>query len=200
MHGTCRRTRQTVFYAAPSVTCNPTKTQYRVHGTTVHTTYLLAVWLCNATCLHEEPNAHDLERQRQVDYQSEAVVILPQNPAGQDTHHQRVQHGAHDQDLVSAATRSWVRAKNNRTIEGKNGTGTGKDGGWWGVRPRTASTCRPVKPGIRKTTARFPHPLGTGIPPFVKRQHACVPGPLQVRPTQAACHGEDRDGSATHCR
>lgn len=86
------------------------------------------------------------------------------------------------------------KEKNNRTIEGENRKWTGTDSEWWGVRRRTTSTCPPVKNGNRETTAMICfHTL-----PFSRRQHACMPGPLQNRPMQAARHGEDSNGSATH--
>lgn len=48
------------------------------------------------TDLHEEADTHDLKRQRHVYNNINAVIVLPQNPAREDTNHRRMQHGSDD--------------------------------------------------------------------------------------------------------
>lgn len=53
----------------------------------------------NPAYLHEETDAQDLQWERQVNEEAQAVVIRPQHTARQRAYHQHVQHGAEKQKL-----------------------------------------------------------------------------------------------------
>lgn len=72
--------------------------------------------------LHEETDPQDLQRQRHLYEEAQAVVIFPQHTARQQPHHQHVQYGGenHELDAVGQQGKPCV-IENKQEGKGKAG-------------------------------------------------------------------------------